>query len=116
MSSIQSFKDATERIMQEGSVSEKNMAITVFFAEACRLTQVIKQEEAAIRSMSKLEKQIKKAKKVEENEEEFKELQDQYQKAKSDEYSFADKRAVLKNMENSQSQLKSALKKKIKQN
>jgi len=115
MSTIQSFKQTVEDIFQSGSVNEKNMIITVFFAEACKLTQVIKQEGAAIRSMSKLKKHIKKAERVADNEEEVSALQDQYQKAKSDEYSFADKRAVLKNLENSQSQLKSALKRKVKQ-
>lgn len=112
---MSSFKDTVEDIFQNGSISDKNMAITIFFAEACKLTEVIKQEGAAIKSLSKLEKNIKKAKKLDDNEEEVAKLTDQYQKAKSDEYSFADKRAVLKNLENSQSKLKSTLKRRVKQ-
>lgn len=114
MASGQGYMQALRDIFRDGSVSEKNMAITVFFDEVSQLTRVIKEEEAAIGSLRSLEKQLKKAKKIDDNDEEIRERTEAFQKAKSDKYSFADKRSILKNLKNSQTRLKGVLKKKIK--
>ena len=99
------YSEDLSRIFDQGSVGEKNQAISIIFALLGKLASEIKEEQDRLGKPKALKKQVEKAKKILDNDEETQRLTAQYQEAKTSKVALSEKRQLLKNIKKHQKQL-----------